>query len=87
MGIKTKDAGPDGIATVKPLRGADTYRVDGSDDLVLIEKAGEPPTGDVCMKNHGIILICTKGKAQHEYNGHTFQLQRTTSSSTWHKAC
>ena len=68
MGIKTKDAGPDGIAT-------------------LIEKAGEPPTGDVCMKNHGIILICTKGKAQHEYNGHTFQLQRTTSSSTWHKAC
>ena len=66
----------DSIATVKPLRGANTYRVDGSDDLVLIEKADEPPTGDVCINEHGIIIICTEGKAQHEYDGRTFQLQK-----------
>ena len=50
--------------------------MDGSDDLVLIEKAGEPPTDDVFMMNHGIILICTEGKAQHEYDGRKFQLQK-----------
>ena len=46
---------------VKPLRGNDTYRVNGSDDLVLIEKAGEPPTGEVCLSKQGIILVCTEG--------------------------
>ena len=74
--VNKLQANPDGIASVKPLHGANTYRVDGSDDLVLIEKAGEPPTGDVCMNEHGIIIICTEGKAQHEYDGRTFQLQK-----------
>ena len=55
-------AGSDCIATakpydMKPLRGTDTYRVNGSDDLVLIEKAGEPPT----VSKQGIILVCTEG--------------------------
>lgn len=61
---------------MKPQRDAGTYRVGESDDLVLVEKAGEPPSGDVYLHDHGLILVCTAGRAQHEYDGHTFQLRK-----------
>jgi AraC-like DNA-binding protein len=61
---------------MKPQRDADTYRVGESDDLMLVEKASEPPSGNVYLQDHGLILVCTAGRAQHEYDGHTFQLRK-----------
>lgn len=61
---------------MKPQWDTGTYRVGESDNLMLVEKAGETPSGNVCLQNHGIIFVCTAGRAQHEYDGRTFQLRK-----------
>ena len=67
---------------MKPRRGDDTLRIDDSDDLVVIEKVGTLPEGGslpeegVYSENHAVIIICTEGMAQFEYDGQTIQLRK-----------
>ena len=67
---------------IKPRKGNDTLRMDDSDDLVVIEKVGElsdirlMPECGVYAENHGVIVICTEGMAQFEYDGQTIQLRK-----------
>ena len=64
------------VHDLKPRRGDDTYRIGDSDDLVLMENIGAVPSGTVCLQNHGIIIFCTEGRAQFEYDGHVVQIQK-----------
>ena len=70
------------IKPLKPRRGEGTLRIDDSDDLVLIEKVGpipeggSLPEGGVYAENHAVIVICTEGMAQFEYEGHTIRLHK-----------
>ena len=64
------------IQNLKPRKGSDTYRIGDSDDLVVMENLCNIPTGSVCLQDHGIIALCTEGKAQFEYDGAVIQLQK-----------
>ena len=64
------------MQNLKPRRGSDTYRLDDSDDLVVMENIGSIPTGKVCLQEHGVIFICTEGRAQLEYDGAVIQIQK-----------
>ena len=64
------------IQDLKPRRGDDTYRIGDSDDLVLMENIGAVPSGGVCLQNHGIIIFCTEGRAQFEYDGNVVQIHK-----------
>ena len=70
------------IKPLKPRRGDDTLRIDDSDDLVVIEKMGVLPEGGslpesgAYIENHALIIICTEGMAQFEYEGQTIQLRK-----------
>lgn len=62
---------------IKPRRGSDTYRIDDdNDDLVIMENIRAIPDIKVCLKNHGIIIISTEGRAQFEYDGNLIQIQK-----------
>ncbi|MBR1520515.1 MAG: helix-turn-helix domain-containing protein [Bacteroidaceae bacterium] len=64
------------IQDLKPRKGNDTYRIDDSDDVVVMENIGKVPSGAICLQNHGIIIFCTKGRAQFEYDGNVVQIQK-----------
>jgi AraC-like DNA-binding protein len=64
------------IQNLKPRRGDDTYRIGDSDDLIVIENIGSVPSGAVCLQEHGIIFICTEGRAQFEYDGAVIQIKK-----------
>ena len=64
------------IQNLKPRRGSDTYRLDDSDDLVVMENIGSVPSGKVCLQEHGVFFICTEGRAQLEYDGAVIQIQK-----------
>ena len=64
------------IQDLKPRWGDDTYRIGDSDDLVVMESMGSVPSGSVCLQNHGILIFCTEGRAQFEYDGIVIQLQK-----------
>jgi len=64
------------ITNLKPRTGADCLRIADSDELVVMENFGGIPAGRVRPMDHGIILICTAGAAQFEYNGQTIQLNK-----------
>ena len=70
------------IKSLKPRRGDDTLRLDESDDLVVMENVGELSEGDslaedgVYVENHAIIILCTEGMAQFDYDGQTIQLRK-----------
>ena len=70
------------IKPLTPRRGDDTLRIDDSDDLVVIENLGALPGGGplpesgVYIENHALIIICTEGMAQFEYEGQTIQLRK-----------
>ena len=57
-------------------------RIDDSDDLVVIENTNNRSIGlalpevGVYAENHAIIIICTEGMAQFEYEGQTIQLHK-----------
>ena len=65
-----------------PRRGDDTLRIDDSDDFVVMENTtalsedGVLPEDGVYIENHGVIVICTEGMAQFEYDGKTIQLRK-----------
>lgn len=70
------------IKPLLPRRGEGTLRIDDSDDLVVIEKIGiipengPLPESGVYSENHAVIIICTEGMAQFEYEGQTIQLHK-----------
>ena len=64
------------IQDLKPRWGDDTYRIGDSNDLVVMESMGSVPSGSVCLQNHGILIFCTEGRAQFEYDGIVIQLQK-----------
>ena len=57
-------------------------RIDDSDDFVVMENVGAlpedgvMPEDGVCIEDHGVIVICTEGMAQFEYDGKTIQLRK-----------
>ena len=64
------------ITDLKPRTGDDCLRIADSDELVVMENFGGMPAGRVRPMDHGIIIICTAGAAQLEYNGQTIQLNQ-----------
>ena len=70
------------IKALKPRRGEGALRIDDSDDLVVIEnfeplpKNGALPESGVYIENHGVVIICTEGMAQFEYEGQVVQLRK-----------
>lgn len=70
------------IVSLKPRRGDETLRIDESDDLVVIENMDALPEGvslpesGFYVESHALIIICTEGMAQFEYEGQTIQLRK-----------
>ena len=64
------------IQVIKPRKGSGTYRRGDSDDLVVMEDLGPLPPGSVCLQTHGIIIFCTEGRAQFDYDGTLIKLQK-----------
>ena len=64
------------IKDLKPKTGTGCYRIADSDELVVMEHFGGIPAGRVRSLDHGIIIICTAGVAQFEYDGLTIQLSK-----------
>ena len=61
-----------------PRHGEGTYRIDDSDDLVVIEDIdwGDIPSGKFYTEEHRIGLICTAGRAQFEYDGVKYTIEK-----------
>ena len=57
------------IQDLKPRSGSDTLRIDDSDELVVMENFGMLPKGKLRLDNQGLIVICTDGMAQFDYDG------------------
>lgn len=64
------------IFDFNPRKGTGTLRMGDSDELVLVDRFGGMPAGRIKPMNHGIIIICTAGAAQFEYDGQTIQLNK-----------
>jgi AraC-like DNA-binding protein len=64
------------IQNLKPRWGKDTYRIGDSDDLVVMESMDSVPSGSVCLQDHGILIFCTAGQTQFEYDGTVVQIQK-----------
>ena len=59
-----------------PRRDDDTLRIDDSDELVVVENFGGLQDGEFVLGDHALIVLCTEGMAQFEYNGHTIQMRK-----------
>lgn len=59
-----------------PKGGNGIHRIDDSDELVVIEDAGPPPVGNVCLKEHGLFMRCVEGKLQFEYDNSLIKMQK-----------
>ena len=64
------------IQDLKPRRGDDTLRIGDSDELVVMENFGSLPHGEITLDSHGLIVICTGGMAQFDYDGQQIQLRK-----------
>lgn len=66
------------IKKIIPRRGDGTYRIDDSDDLVVIDGIDWEvvPSGKFLTENHRIGLICTGGWVQFEYDGVKYTMQK-----------
>ncbi len=64
------------IQDLKPRKGSDTLRLGDSDELVVMENFGSLPQGEIRLDNHGLIVICTDGMAQFDYDGQQIQLHK-----------
>ena len=64
------------ILSLIPRHGKDTLRIGDSDELVVMENFGALPKGPLTMDRHALIIICTDGMAQFDYDGTTFQLRK-----------
>ena len=64
------------IQNLKPRNGSDTLRLGDSDELVVMENFGSLPKGELSLDSHGLIVICTAGMAQFDYDGQQIQLHK-----------
>ena len=64
------------IQDLKPRSGSDTLRLGDSDELVVMENFGSLPQGEIRLNSHGLIVICTEGMAQFDYDGMQIQLRK-----------
>ena len=64
------------IQDLKPRSGFDTLRLGDSDELVVMENFGSLPHGEITLDSHGLIVICTEGMAQFDYDGRQIQLHK-----------
>ena len=64
------------IQDLKPRSGSDTLRIDDSDELVVMENFGMLPKGKLRLDNQGLIVICTDGMAQFDYDGQQILLRK-----------
>jgi len=64
------------IKDFKPQKGINSLRIGESDDLVITESFSGISPDRVRPMHHGIILICTSGTAQFEYDGQTIQISK-----------
>ena len=64
------------IQNLKPRSGSDTIRLGDSDELVVMENFGSLPQGEISLDSHGIVVICTGGIAQFDYDGQQIQLHK-----------
>ena len=64
------------IQDLKPRKGNDTLRIGDSDELVVMENFGSLPQGELSLDSHGLIVICTGGMAQFDYDGQQIQLHK-----------
>ena len=71
------------IKTLIPRGGDDTLRIGDSDDLVVMENFGALPKGKLRLNNQGLIVICTEGMAQFDYDGQQIRLRKNDLSSIW----
>ena len=64
------------IKNLTPRKGSDTLRIGDSDELVVMENFGHLPKGELCSQDHGLLVICTEGMAQFDYDGQQIQLHK-----------
>ena len=64
------------IHNLKPRNGFDTLRLGDSDELVVMENFGSLPKSEIRLENHGILVICTEGMAQFDYDGQQIRLRK-----------
>ena len=66
------------IRKLTPRHGEGTYRIDESDDLVVIEDINWEyiPSGRFYTENHRIGLVCMGGRAQFEYDGVKYTMEK-----------
>ena len=64
------------IQNLKPRSGSDTIRLGESDELVVMENFGSLPQGEISLDSHGIVVICTGGIAQFDYDGQQIRLHK-----------
>ena len=64
------------IQNLKPRSGFDTIRLGDSDELVVMENFGSLPKGKLSLDRHGLIVICTEGIAQFDYDGQQIRLHK-----------
>lgn len=71
------------IKKLVPRRGRDCYRIGDSDDVVVMMNLGTFPSGKATAENHGVIVICTQGMAQFEYDGQEIRLHKNDLFLFW----
>ena len=64
------------IKNLIPRGGNDTLRIGDSNDLVVMENFGALPKGKLRLNNQGLIVICTDGMAQFDYDGQQILLRK-----------
>lgn len=64
------------ILDLRPRSGSDTLRIGDSDELVVMENFGQLPKGKLRLNNQGLIVICTDGIAQFDYDGQQIRLRK-----------
>lgn len=65
------------ILNLKPQQGEGVYRIGDNEDLVVIEHVCQVPSGKVRSTEYGIIILCTEGRAQFNYDGEMVQIQES----------
>jgi len=71
------------VKKLVPRRGNDCYRIGDSDEVVVMMRLGTFPSGKVTTENHGLIVICTEGIAQFEYDGQEIKLHKNDLFLFW----
>ena len=64
------------VLSLIPRDGEDTLRIGDSDELVVMENFNALPKGPLTLNKHALIVICTEGMAQFDYDGNTYQLRK-----------